>query len=159
MDVDRAERLLPVLWTALADVAELRRARRHPLPELGREAVERVLWHAERLETAIAQRNGDPRVLRPCRRRPPGVDKRMQPPHQLPAGGAVVDPKQQIPAHVRRRPLVQRATLDIVEFENHGNRFLRRRHSCPREKCSGGLGGSGFAGARYGNARDPGLVA
>src|SRR5436190_962970 len=82
----------------------------------------------------------------------------MQPPHQLPSGGAVVDPKQQIPAHVWRRSLVQRAALDVVELEPPGSRRCDR-HSCPREKCSGGVGGSAFGGARYGNVRDPGLVA
>jgi len=35
-----AERLLPVLRAALADVTQLRGAGGHPFPELGREAVE-----------------------------------------------------------------------------------------------------------------------
>ena len=43
----RPEWLLPMLGAALADVAELGRARRHPLPELRREAVERVLRYAQ----------------------------------------------------------------------------------------------------------------
>ena len=60
--VRRAERLLPVLGAALADVAQLGRARRHALPELRREAVQRVLRHAERLEAVVGEGDGDPGV-------------------------------------------------------------------------------------------------
>ena len=62
--VGRPERLLPVLGTALAHVAELGCARRHPLPELWREAVQRILRYAQRLETLVGEGDRDPRVLR-----------------------------------------------------------------------------------------------
>ena len=150
--VGRAERLLPVLRAALADVAELGRARRHPLPELRREAVERVLRHAERLETVIGEGDGDPGVVRRIGRRPAGVDDRVQPPHQLPSRRAVVDAEQQVGADVRRRSLVQRAALDVVELEAGvlaaGRRALGHRH----QWCSGGSGGSGFGGREVGEA-------
>ena len=125
MDVRRAERLLPVRRAALADVAELGCACRHPLPKLGREAVERVLRDAERLEALIRERRGDPgavcRVLRGLAR----VDEPVQTPHQLPPRRTVVDPQEEVGADVGSRPLVQRAALDVVELQavalHHGH--------------------------------------
>ena len=146
--VGRPERLLPVLGAALADVAELGRARRHPLPELWREAVERVLRHAQRLETVIGEGDRDPGVVRRIGRRPAGVDERVQTPHQFPSRRSVVDAEQQIPAHIGRGSLVQRAALDVVELEAGALAGGQRALSHPHQWCSGGSGGSGFAGER-----------
>ena len=48
---------------------------------------------------------------------PRGVDDPVQPPDQLPAVGAVVDPQQQVGPDIGRRPFVQRAGLDVVELQ------------------------------------------
>ena len=58
--VGSTEWLLPVGGAALPHVAQLDRARRHPLLELRREAVERVLRHAERLQALVGEGHGDP---------------------------------------------------------------------------------------------------
>ena len=70
------ERLLPLLRAALADIAEHGRTRRHPLSELGREAVERFLRDAERLETVVGESNRDPGVAPWIGRAAAGVDER-----------------------------------------------------------------------------------
>ena len=141
-----AERLLPVLGAALADVAQLGRAGRHPLAELRREAVERVLRHAERLQPLVGEGDGDPGVVRGIGRRASRVDHGVQPPHQLASGGAVVDAQQQVGADVRRRSLVQRAALDVVELEAASPPVTVPLR--PSSVVLGGLeGGSGFGGA------------
>ena len=117
-----AERLLPVGRAALADVAQLGGTGRHPLAELGREAVERVLRHTERLQALIGEGDRDPRVVSGIGRRPSRVDERVQPSHELAAGGAVVDAQQQVGADVGRGSLVQRAALDVVELEDGSRR-------------------------------------
>ena len=63
VDVRGTERLFPVFGGALADVAQPCRARRHALLERQWEAVERVLWYAQRLETLEGERRGDPSLL------------------------------------------------------------------------------------------------
>ena len=55
MDVRGPERLLPVFGGALTDIPQFRRARGHALLERQREAVERVLRNAQRLEALEAQ--------------------------------------------------------------------------------------------------------
>ena len=146
--VGRPERLLPVLGAALAHVAELGRARRHPLLELWREAVERVLRYAQGLETVIREGDRDPGLVRRIGRRPAGVDERVQTPHQFPPRRSIVDPEQQIPAHIGRGSLVQRAALDVVELKAGALARGQRALAHPHQWRSGGSGGSGFAGAR-----------
>ena len=63
VDVAGAERLLPVLGAAVADVAEQRRAGGHPLPELRSEAVERALRDPERLQAVVGEGDRDPGVV------------------------------------------------------------------------------------------------
>ena len=62
MDVRRPERLFPVFRAALAGVAQRLRPRGHPLLELRREAVERILRHAQRLEALEAERDAHPGI-------------------------------------------------------------------------------------------------
>src|SRR5215203_4806117 len=62
VDILRPEWLLPVLRTALPDVAQLFRARGHPLTKLPRKTVKRLLRHAERFEPLMSQSNAHPRV-------------------------------------------------------------------------------------------------
>ena len=143
-----AQRLLPVGGTALPHVADFGRPRRHPLAELGREAVERLLRHPERLEAAIGERRRDPRPVRGIGGGAAVVDDPVEPPHELPPGGAVVDAQQQVGADVWGRPLVQRPALDVVELEARALAGGLRAFSHPHQWCSGGSGGSGFAGAR-----------
>ena len=69
VDVAGAERLLPVLGAAVADVAQLGGAGRHALPELRREAVQRLLRHAERLQAVVGEGDGDPGAVRGLGRR------------------------------------------------------------------------------------------
>src|SRR5829696_9130010 len=57
------EWLLPTGGAALPNVAQLDRARRHPLLELWREAVERVLRHTERLQALVREGHCDPRAV------------------------------------------------------------------------------------------------
>src|SRR5215207_311390 len=138
VDVRRAKRLLPVLRAALTDVTELGGARCHPLFELRREAVQGLLRHAERLQALIGEGSGDPCVARGLGRDPAEVDHVGQPPHELPARVAVVDPEEKVAADIRSRPLVQRSALDVVELEG--------------DLVSGGLRvhASGARGAREG---------
>ncbi len=77
---------------------------------------------------------------------PSRVDEPAQAPDELAPGRAVINPQQEVGADVGRRSLVQRAALDVVELEAHG---IRGGHG--GQWCSGGSGGSGFGGARYGN--------
>ena len=137
MDVCRPEWFLPVGRVALADVAELGCPRGHSLAELRGEAVQRVLRHAERLQALVGEGRGDPGVVGGIGGGPAGIDDREQPAHQLATGRAVVHANQQIGTDVRARPLVQSATLDVVELQGHAQWW-----------CSGRSGGSGFAGAR-----------
>ena len=125
VDLGGSERLLPVGWAALADVAELGRAGRHALPELRREAVQRLLRHAERLQARVGEGNGDPGAAGRVGGGPAGVDHRVQPPQQLPPRRAVVDAQQQVGADVGRRSWVEHPTLDVVELEADR---LRRAH-------------------------------
>ena len=104
----RAKWLLPVLRAALSGVAQVLRARRHALPELGREAVERGLWHAECLQALVCEGDGDPGVLRGIRGRSSGVHDTVESPHQLASGGAFIDAQQQVGADIRRGALVER---------------------------------------------------
>ena len=118
VDVRRPERRFPVLGAALAGVAQRLRARGHPLPELPREAVERVLRHAEGLEALVGERDADPGIGRRAGRvRGRGHDG-ARPPHQLPPGLAVVDAEQDVGGRVRRRPRAQDAALDVIQLEH-----------------------------------------
>ena len=76
VDVRRAERLLPVLGVALADVAELAGARGHALAELRREAVQRRLRHAERLQPVVGEGDGEPGAVRGLVRAAARLDER-----------------------------------------------------------------------------------
>ena len=116
--VPGSERFLPVGRAALADVSELGRAGRHALPELRREAVKRLLRHAQRLQAVVGEGNGDPGVAGRIRGGPAGVDHGVQPSDQLPSGVTVVDAEQQIGADVGGRSWVERPALDVVEFED-----------------------------------------
>ena len=101
VDVAGAERLLPVLRTAVADIAQQRRAGRHPLSELRREAVERALRDAERLQAVIGEGGRDPGVVGGIGRGSSAVDDVVQSPHELASGGAVVDAEQEVRPGVR----------------------------------------------------------
>src|SRR5918995_3165192 len=61
--VGSTEWLLPIVGAARPHVAQLDSARRHPLLELRREAVKRVLRYAKRLQALIRESNGDPGVV------------------------------------------------------------------------------------------------
>jgi hypothetical protein len=91
VDVGGSKRLLPIGRAAVADVAQLGRAGRHALLELRREAVQRFLWHAQRLQALVGEGNGDPGAAGRVGGGPAGADHRVQPPQQLPPGRAVVD--------------------------------------------------------------------
>ena len=101
VDVTGAERPLPVLRTAVADVAQQRRAGRHPLSELRREAVERALRDPERLQPVVGEGDRDPGVVGRIGRGSSAVDDVLQSPDELAPGGAVVDAEQQIRPDVR----------------------------------------------------------
>src|SRR5215218_533157 len=116
MDVRSTQRLFPVGRAAVAYVSELGRTRCHSLAEFGREAVQRVLRYAERLQALIREADGDPGVVGGIGRRPSGVDNRVQSPDQLASRGSDIDAQQEVGADVRRWPLVQRPTLDVVEL-------------------------------------------
>ena len=104
--VGGSKRLFPIGRAAVADVAQLGRAGRHALPELRREAVQRLLGHAQRLQALVGEGNGDPGAAGGVRSGPAGVDHRVQPPQQLPPGPAVVNAQQQVGADVGRRSWV-----------------------------------------------------
>ena len=112
--VGATEWLLPVGGAALPDVAQLGRARRHPLLELWREAVERVLWHAERLQALVGEGHGDPGAVPRLRAGTSMVHNREQPAHQLAPGRAVIETEEHVLPDIGRGPLVQRPALDVV---------------------------------------------
>ena len=128
-----AERLLPVLRTALANVAQLRRAGGHPLAKLRREAVQRSLRDSQRLQSVVGERDRDPGVVRGIVGGRARVDDVVQPPDQFAPGGAVIDAQQHVAADVGRGPLVQCSALDVVELEHD---VLVRAHG-----LSGGVPG------------------
>jgi hypothetical protein len=74
MDIGGPQRLLPVVRAALADVAQFGRPRGHSLPELRREALQRVLRHTERLQALVGEGSGDPSVLGRVGGGPAGID-------------------------------------------------------------------------------------
>ena len=80
MDVRGPERLFPVFGGALADIAQFCRARGHALLERQREAVERVLRNAQRLEALEGERGADPSLVAGIRRARGGGERRNQPP-------------------------------------------------------------------------------
>ena len=121
VDVRRAERRFPVGGGARSDVADLGRARSHALAELGDEAVERHLRHAQALQPVVGERDGRPGIaslVRVAAR----VHYRVQAAHELASGGAVVYPQEEVAADVRGRALVERAALDVLELEPHVRR-------------------------------------
>ena len=126
-----SERLLPVLRAALAVVAEVRRARRHPLAELRREAVERGLRHPEGLQAVIREGDGDPGIVCGIRGGPSGVDDPVQAANQLASVGPVVDAQQEVRPDVRRRALMERPGLDVVQLEADAVPPGRDRHGRP----------------------------
>ena len=80
VDVRGPERLFPVFGRALADIAQFCRARGHALLELRRKAVERILWHAQRLQALEGERGGDPSLMVGISRVGGGGERRDQPP-------------------------------------------------------------------------------
>src|SRR3954453_23124323 len=100
MDVRAAERLLPVLGAARANVSQVRRAGGHPLSELGREAVKRSLRYPQRFQALVGERDRGPGVALGMRGRRARVDDVVQTPDELAPGGAIVDPQQQVAADV-----------------------------------------------------------
>ena len=151
VDVRGAERLLPVVRDALADVAERGGARRHALAELRREAVERHLRHAERPQPVIGEGDRDPGAVRGLVRRggltrPAGGSRRTS---SRPAA-RIVDAQQDVGPDVGRRTLVQRAALDVVQLKGRRRRRWDHGQSRPPQwACGGGgFGGSGFGAAR-----------
>src|SRR6478672_1448743 len=79
MDVWRPKRLLPMIGGALADVAQLGRARGHALPKLRGETVERILRHAQRAQALKGEPDGHP-CFHSSWRIACGSDRRDQPP-------------------------------------------------------------------------------
>ena len=72
----------------------------------GREALKRGEGNAERLQSLVGQRHGDPRLRRPIGRGLSGSDQRMESSHQLPPCFAVVDANEKIGRHVGGRAFV-----------------------------------------------------
>ena len=92
-------------------------ARRHPLPELRREAVQRVLRHPERLQALIGEGDGHPGVVgRVGGGRPESTTASSRRTSSRPAARSSIA-QQQVGADVGRRPLVQRPALDVVELQ------------------------------------------
>jgi hypothetical protein len=117
VDVGRAERVLPVLRRARARVVQHRGARRHVLPELDREAVERLLRHAERLESLEREGDAEPAGQR---RHPPvvrGSDVRKDPQQHLATVGGVVDAQHDVLAAVGLGTRAQDDRLDVAGFD------------------------------------------
>src|SRR5215207_2792127 len=114
--VATSERRLPVLRTALTDVAEQRGACRHPFTELRREAVQRGLRDAQSLEAAIGEPHGHRRVV-PAVGRPRVGGDPMQSPDQLTSVCPVRDAQHHICTDVGRGTLEQRTGLDVVDLE------------------------------------------
>jgi hypothetical protein len=112
--VGSTERLLPTSGAALPYVAQLDRPRRHALLELWREAVERVVRQAERLQALVGEGHGDPGAVPRLRAGTSMVHNREQPPHQLTTGRAVIDAEEHVLPDIGRGPLVQRPALDVV---------------------------------------------
>jgi hypothetical protein len=128
VDIGGSERLLPIGRAAVADIAELRRARRHALPELRREAVQRALRHPQRLQALVGEGNGDPGAASRVGGGPTGVDHRVQTPHQLPSRPAGIDAQQQVGADVGGRSWVKCPALDVVKLQDDGPRAAHRAH-------------------------------
>ena len=105
-----------MLGCVLAHVSDVVGAGGHALPELGREAGQGLLGHAERLEPGVAEPH-------PERDRPAGVEggdrveQGDQPPQQFPSRLPVVDAHGHVGARVRIRPGHQGGGLDVVELE------------------------------------------
>ena len=185
MDIGRAERRFPVFGRVLADIAQLGCPRRHALLELQREAGERTLRHAQRLEALEAERRSERGLLAGIGRAGGGIEHRDQPPQQFAAGVLVVDAQQDIGAGVGRGPGVQGPGLDIMQLERDAGisgravrsglgghsghsalftfrhrcrRWIGRRRHCRRvgrRQIREGLGGRGVAWLTPSRMRGP----
>ena len=81
----------------------------------------------------------------------------MQPAYQLTSVGAVADSQQQIGADVRRGTFVERASLDVIEFQRHACRGVHPHHPISMvSDARVARAGFGFGAARYGNVTVPG---
>ena len=117
VDVRDPERLFPVFGGALSDITQHTRARGHALLERQWETVERVLRNTQRLEALESERGADPSLVTGIGRVGSVGERRNEPPQQLATGASVVNSEQDIDANVRRRPGMQGAFLDIVQFK------------------------------------------
>ena len=145
----RAERLLPVLGAALADVAQLGGAGGHALPELRREAVERGLRHPERLQALVGEGDGDPGVAGRIGRRPSRVDERRA--AAGPARARRRGRRCAAAGRCRRRATGRSCSAPLWMSSSSRPMPSRRGHGCVpaiAQWCSGGSGGSGFGAAR-----------
>ena len=115
--VRSAERIFPVLWRVGTPVVEDRGARRHPLPEFDREAVEGRLRNPQRLEPFEGEGDPDPTGQR---RYPPflgGCDVREDSAQHLPSLPRVAYAENDILATVRFGTRAQDDSLYVAGFD------------------------------------------
>ena len=134
--VRAAQGRFPVLGAALADVTEGLGAGGHPLTELRRKAVQRLLGNAgRRLEPGVAEPHAE-------RDRASGVEggdrveQGDQSPQQFPSRLRVVDAYGHVGARVRIGPGHQGGGLDVVELQRG---IDRRGHDAPSAILSSGV--------------------
>jgi hypothetical protein len=119
VDVSGTEGHFPVLRIVRSVVQELIGARSHTDAECFREALERVLRHAQRHQPGVADGYRGPGLAG----LPPlggGVDIGRQPPHEFSTGLCILHMELGVRAIVRLGPVAQHRRLDIVEFHDDG---------------------------------------
>src|SRR4051812_43990929 len=100
MDAVRAKGWLPTFRVAITHIAELGCSGGHSLAELGSETLQRLRWHAQDLESRIAQTYSQPRVTGRAGCASIRVHGRVQTAEQFPARPRVLDLKEKIGADV-----------------------------------------------------------
>src|SRR5262249_48971901 len=110
-------RLLPIFSRALASVAQVMCTRGHSLTEFPREAVQRLLRHAQSFESFVGESNAHPCIGEGTRRVRGRSHHLADTAHQLASGFAIIDAQRDVRGYVRRRPRTQHTALNVVEFK------------------------------------------
>src|SRR5258706_432395 len=117
VNLPATERPFPVLRIVWAIVPKLLRTRSHSHLKCFGETLQRVLRHAQRYQTRIADRNRDPGIFRI----PPiggGADMRRQSPQERTTALRIVDVEENMRAEIRLRTIAQNGRLNVVEVDH-----------------------------------------
>src|SRR5262245_2632866 len=115
--------LIPIAGIVDAIVAKLSCTRSHSDAKRFREALQRLLWDAKRLEARVCNADVQPRVVRDAQtlRR---IDIRLEPAHEVAARQGIVDAQQHMCAEVGRRPRPDQGRLDLMQVERRHRRTI-----------------------------------